>query len=157
MCSHYELQMKSFDHLMYLSASLNTAIMIVYLHANMEFWSVTGQQKHIRPNQKKTLMATCQYNNTTSDFIMDHSKYSRGSQLSTHTTSRNTDYIQLYLLFRTTYHIVFTCMWRNTVCSICVIYRCISLQTDTYHWSNINNCSLDMNLVYYVFKGKIPA
>ena len=53
MCSHYELQMKSFDHLMYLSASLNTAIMIVYLHANMEFWSVTGQQKHIRPNQKK--------------------------------------------------------------------------------------------------------
>ena len=54
MCLHYELQMKSFDHLMYLSASLNTAIMIVYLHANMVFYSVIGQQKHIRPNQKKT-------------------------------------------------------------------------------------------------------
>ena len=37
MCYPYELQLKGIDHLMYLSASLNTAIMIVYLHANMEF------------------------------------------------------------------------------------------------------------------------
>ena len=61
MCLHYELQMKSFDRLMYLSASLNTAIMIVYIHANMVFYSVICQQKHIIPN-KQRLKAACRQN-----------------------------------------------------------------------------------------------